>query len=285
MGTRRPDFAGSWYPSRESDCRATIQEFVRGPSPLPSTQRRPVGGIVPHAGWFYSGRIACNVVRCLKEGDPSPDTIFIFGRHLAPGGENYIMKEGRWATPLGDLEIDADLAGRLAAEFPFMVETATRYGQDNTIELQLPFVKFFFPEVKIVPAGVPPALTSLEIGKRAVEIAGEIGRRVMVLGSTDLTHYGWNYGYAPEGEGEKAVLWVKNENDRRVIDRMLALDAPGVLQESLTHQNACCGGAVAAAIAGSKTLGAKDGLKLFYTTSYDIRQDHSFVGYVGVLFS
>ena len=285
METRRPDFAGSWYPSRESDCRASIQEFTQGPTPYPSTHRRPVGGIVPHAGWFYSGKIACNVIRCLKEADPSPETMLLFGRHLPPGGKNYIMKEGRWATPLGELEIDRELAERLAAEFPFVVETATRYGQDNTIELQLPFVKFFFPDIKIVPAGVPPAVSSLEIGKRAVEIAGEIGRRVVVLGSTDLTHYGLNYGYTPEGVGEKAVLWVKSENDRKVIDRMLALDAPGVVQESLMNQNACCGGAAAAAIAGAKMLGAKDGLKLYYTTSYDIRQDDSFVGYAGIVFS
>lgn len=285
MGTRKPDFAGSWYPSGEADCRAAIQEFARAPIPSPFTPGRPVGGIVPHAGWFYSGKIACTVIRSLKEGNPSADTMLIFGRHLPPGGKNYIMKEGRWETPLGDLEVDADLAERLAAEFPFVVETATRYGQDNTIEVQLPFVKYFFPDTRILTVGVPPAVSSLEIGRRAVRIAEEMGRRALVLGSTDLTHYGWNYGYTPEGVGEKAVLWVKNQNDRKVIDRMLALDAEGVVQESLRNQNACCGGAAGTAIAGATALGAKDGLELFHLTSYDIRKDDSFVGYVGIVFS
>jgi hypothetical protein len=50
------------------------------------------------------------------------------------------MSEGSWATPLGDLEIDQELGKKLQAEFPFVVETATRYDQDNTIELQLPFI-------------------------------------------------------------------------------------------------------------------------------------------------
>ncbi|MBN1106266.1 MAG: AmmeMemoRadiSam system protein B [Deltaproteobacteria bacterium] len=285
METRMPDFAGSWYPSRESDCRALIQEFIREAGALPSTGKPPVGGIVPHAGWVYSGKIACNVIRCLKEGNPAPDTMLIFGRHLPPGGRNHIMKEGRWATPLGNLEIDSDLAERLTAEFPFVVETVNRHGQDNTIELQLPFVKYFCPDINILPLGIPPSDSSLEIGKRAVEIAGELGRRVVVLGSTDLTHYGWNYGYTPEGVGEKAVEWVKNENDRRVIERMLALDAAGVVRESLRNQNACCGGAVAAAIAGARELGAAHGLKLFYMTSYDIQKNDSFVGYVGIVFS
>jgi len=63
------------------------------------------------------------------------------------------MIEGSWATPLGDLEIDQELGKKLHAEFPFVVETATRYDQDNTIELQLPFIKHYFPEAKILPPG------------------------------------------------------------------------------------------------------------------------------------
>ncbi len=54
---------------------------------------------------------------------------------------------------------------------------------------------------------------------------------------------------------------------------------------TLNNHNACCGGAAAAAIATAKVLGANKGNKLVYTTSYDIRPDTSFVGYVGIVFS
>ena len=284
MSTRRPDFAGSWYPSKESECRKAIEEFSKGDIPCPSTERKPVGGIVPHAGWFYSGKIACNVIRCLR-GDASPDTMVILGKHLHPGSRNYIMKEGRWATPIGDLEIDRELAERLLDGMSFVVETASDHEPDNTIELQLPFIKHFFPEVKILPMGVPPTMASLEIGKKVGEMAETMGRKILLLGSTDLTHYGHNYGYTPRGTGTEAVQWVKNENDRRVIQLMLKMDAQGVIEESLRNYNACCSGAAATAIAGAKRLGAREGLELFYSTSYDIRADSSFVGYVGIVFS
>lgn len=194
------------------------------------------------------------------------------------------MTEGSWATPLGDLEIDQDLGKALQAEFPFVVETPTRYEEDNTIELQLPFIKHYFPEVKILPIGVPPAQGSLLIGERAAEISRDLGRKTVVLGSTDLTHYGYNYGYAPQGVGKAAVDWVKNENDKRLVDLILRMDAEGVIRESLTHHNACCSGAVAAAIAAAKKLGARQAQKLVYATSCDVRPDSSFVGYVGVVF-
>ncbi len=283
MATRKSDFAGSWYPGTESDCRREIEAYSKASTPRPSAEKVWFGGIVPHAGWFYSGKIACNVINCLKNVSP-PDIVIIFGRHLHPGSNNFIMKEGSWSTPLGNLEIDNELAESLAAEFPFTVETTSRYQQDNTIELQLPFIKYFFPNVKILPIGVPPSVASIEIGEWVAEKSEGMGRRTLILGSTDLTHYGDNYGYTPKGVGEEAVNWVKNENDRRVVDLMVEMDAQGVIEESLKNYNACCSGAAATAIASVKRLGAKKGEKLIYRTSYDIRPDSSFVGYVGIVF-
>jgi AmmeMemoRadiSam system protein B len=131
---------------------------------------------------------------------------------------------------------------------------------------------------------VPPARETLAVGERTAELAGSLGRSIVVLGSTDLTHYGPNYGFAPQGVGEQAVDWVRNKNDRRVIDRMLALDGEGVIAEGLRNQNACCAGAAAATAEAARRLGAEHGLELVYAMSYDIRPDSSFVGYVGVLF-
>jgi AmmeMemoRadiSam system protein B len=283
MDVRRPDFAGSWYPGNKSDCKREIEGFVEHHIPCPNAEKGGIGGIVPHAGWYFSGTIACNVIQCLKN-DNTPDTMVIFGRHLHPGSKNYIMGEGSWATPLGNLEIDHELADSVVSEFPFVIETPSYYEQDNTIELQLPFIKYFFPNTRILPIGAPPALPSLKIGRRVAEISENMGRKVLVLGSTDLTHYGYNYGHTPKGVGREAVDWVKNENDKRAVDLMMAMDAEGVVEESLKNHNACCSGAVAAAISAAKSLGAQEGKKLIYSTSYDIRPDSSFVGYVGIVF-
>ena len=283
MGIRKPDFAGSWYPDRAQECREAIDDFSNACVQCPPIGEGVLGGIVPHAGWFYSGRVAFNVIKCIKEGY-LPDTFVIFGRHLYPGSGNFIMREGSWATPLGELEIAGDLAERLISEFRFTVETSSRHEQDNTIELQLPFIKYLFPDVKILPLGVPPVVNSIRIGERVAEIAGEIGHKIAVIGSTDLTHYGYNYGYTPKGTGKAAVDWVKNENDKKMVDLMLAMEPEKIITESLMNSNACCSGAVAAAVAAVKKMGAVKGERLIYTTSYDVRPDSSFVGYVGVVF-
>jgi len=282
MNARRAAFAGSWYPDIPEACEREINHFLRA-SRLDVPDGPWTGGIVPHAGWYFSGAIACNIIHALKAG-PAPDVFILFGMHLHPRSPNYIMTDGAWETPFGELPIQSDIARNLAQRFSFQVETATSHTKDNTIELQLPFIKYLFPETKIVPVGVPPKSSSVEIGAAVVDVCAELGVTSKIVGSTDLTHYGFNYGFIPEGTGVSAVNWVRDHNDRRVIDAILTMNASGVIEEALANQNACCSGAVAAAIAAGKAMGATAAVEAAYATSYDKSPGDSFVGYVGILF-
>lgn len=283
MKLRRAIFAGSWYPESAAGCEKEIKKFLKLAKFKPDLKRKLVGGIVPHAGWYFSGSIACNVIQSLRE-ETTPDAIVIFGMHLHSGSPCYIMTEGAWETPFGEIEIEKTIAGELTQRFDFSIESSDAFIQDNTIELQLPFIKYFFDDVKIVPIGVPPVKKSLEIGKAVADISKELGLRIKVIGSTDLTHYGLNYGFMPEGTGPEAVDWVRNENDRRIIDAMLALDPVRVISEAERRHNACCPGAAATAIAAGKQLGAERAESIVYSTSYDKSPGDSFVGYVGIVF-
>ena len=282
MKVRKAVFAGSWYPAGVAECEKEIRNFLEEPVKAVS-DRKLTGGIVPHAGWYFSGSIACNVIHSLIE-KTLPDVFVVFGMHLHSESPSYIMKEGAWETPFGEIQIEEKLSGELAERFSFNIETPEDFIQDNTIELQLPFIKYFFEDVKIVPIGIPPTENSIEIGKAVAEISTRLGLRVKVIGSTDLTHYGLNYGFTPKGTGPAALDWVRNENDRRIIDVMLAMDPSKLIIEAQTHHNACCPGAAAAAIATAKELGADHAESIAYATSYDKSPGDSFVGYAGVVF-
>ena len=280
---RRAVFAGSWYPSSAAECEKEINRFLAEGKMMDIAAGEHVGGIVPHAGWFYSGSIACNVISSLKSDEP-PDAIVVFGMHLHPDSPCIMMAEGAWETPFGEIRVDERLTGELARQFSFTLESSSSFTQDNTIELQLPFIKYFFDGVKIVAMGVPPAKSSLEIGRAVVDIANRLDLRIKVIGSTDLTHYGRNYGFVSEGTGPQALEWVRNQNDRRMIDLMLEMDAEKVISEALASQNACCAGAAATAIETAKHLGADQAESIAYATSYDKSPGDSFVGYVGIVF-
>jgi AmmeMemoRadiSam system protein B len=287
MNKRKPSFAGSWYPASASECEAQIRNFLKNARLQNIPEANHLAGIVPHAGWYFSGALACRVIAALRGPlqEPQPDVIVIFGMHMHPRSMACIMTDGAWETPFGNIEIETDISRMLAERFPFQIETPDHFTPDNTIELQLPFVKYFLDAARLIPIGAPPAPNTLKIAAALVDIAKTAGKTLKVIGSTDLTHYGDNYGFAPVGQGERAVLWAKGQNDRKIIDLMLAMDPEGVMAEALQHQNACCSGAAAAAIMAAKGLGAKKAHYVGYSSSYDKHPGDSFVGYAGMTFS
>lgn len=277
---RKAMFAGTWYPADAGACEKKIQSFLRT-MPWTPDDRTRVGAVVPHAGWDFSGKIACNTIRRLQASDV--DAIVVFGMHLHAQSSRYMMGNGAWETPFGALDIDEALAEALAAKFSFIQETASNFTMDNTIELQLPFIKYFFSQARILPLGVPPAEQTLEIARSVVDLAKHLGRKIKVIGSTDLTHYGAHYGFTGHGSGPEAVQWVL-QNDRRVIDLMLELDARQVIAEARTNHNACCSGAAAAALEAGRRMGAVRAELVSYATSNDVRPSSNFVGYAGIVF-
>ena len=283
MTTRPAVFSGSWYPADKKACKDQIDQFLSKQADLAPSKDQWLGGIVPHAGWYYSGEIACNVINLLRSEAPV-DLVVVFGMHLHANSPNYMMAGGAWQTPFGELPVSETLAEALSAQFEFRFETTQHFNPDNTVELQLPFVKYLLDPAEFLALGVPPARASLEIGRAVADWARQNNKRMRVIGSTDLTHYGRNYGFSPKGNGKAALDWVRDENDRAVIEAMLAMDPEGIIDQGLQNQNACCAGAAATTVAAMKAIGAQRAESVAYATSYDKSPGDSFVGYAGMVF-
>lgn len=280
-------FKGAWYPADGRACEREIVRFLNeGTGTLKGDY---VGGIVPHAGWVFSGSIACRVIASLAGtgsggSHGKVDLVLLFGHHMHPLDPPLVMDRGGWETPLGDLAIHQGVAKALAKAVGATTLGPDAFPDENTIELQLPFVKYFFPDAAIVPVGVPPSAHAERIGILAVDAALKSGLSVRVIGSTDMTHYGPNYGFSPAGKGRAALDWVKDTNDSRAIKAMVEMDVDTILAQGLGHHNLCCPGAVAAAVAAARAMGASRGVALDYTTSYETSPGPSFVGYSGMAF-
>jgi AmmeMemoRadiSam system protein B len=126
MNLRKSVFSGSWYPASDKACEDQIQEFLEAGKNQTVSIANPIGGIVPHAGWFFSGSIACNVIHRISEA-ASPDVVVVFGMHLHSGSPRSIMPEGEWETPFGTIAVDTTLAGELTRRHSFQMETPTRF--------------------------------------------------------------------------------------------------------------------------------------------------------------
>ena len=144
MQTRLPVVAGQFYPSSKEQCIVEIEQCLREYPVREELPEKIVSAIVPHAGWLFSGSLAALAFASIKKVHPDVDTFIIFGAaHSYYGPKPAIYESGSWATPLGDIEIDCELAEKIHGDTDFSVADNDAHKYEHSIEVQVPFIHCF----------------------------------------------------------------------------------------------------------------------------------------------
>lgn len=268
---RNPAVAGAFYPGSGGLLAAQIGEFAQ----QVEDKVDALGVVVPHAGYVYSGRVAASVYSRIR----IPDTVVILGPNHTGMGSNFsLMREGIWRTPLGDVSIDEDLAGDILLNSKVLKDDAGAHVREHSIEVQLPFLQYFRDNVAFVPIALSHYIPSpdyleicRDIGHAIAQGIGKRRGRVLVVASSDFTHY------------ESRQL--ASEKDGKVIDAILALDESKMFDIIASDDVSMCGyGPTACMLSACKELGATESVLVEYATSGDVTGDFSqVVGYGGII--
>jgi AmmeMemoRadiSam system protein B len=265
---REAAVAGQFYPGWPAELRETIK-YMTSPDEL----RADVIGVVsPHAGYVYSGPVAGAVFSRIR----FTDTFIIMGpNHRGMGKPFSIMTSGAWQTPLGEVRINRELAGAVLGASKYLEEDSLAHRYEHSLEVQVPFLQFFKPGVKIVPIVLAQAAPDVyeEIGRAAASALEASGEQAVIVASSDMTHY------EPQ---EKA-----RAKDEQAIEAILALDADELVKRIARHRISMCGYApVVSLITAARQLGAVKAELVKYQTSGDSSGDYaSVVGYAGIIIS
>ena len=250
-----------------------------GPGALPKLntegKRTIKGGVVPHAGYEYSGPVAAHVYAALAS-DGFPETfVIIGGDHV--GYSKAVITTEDFQTSLGVAKIDRKLAEAIGLE-----ENPDVHADEHAIGMQLPFLLHIYSGFKFVPVYVPS--TNLKAAKEAGEKIGAAikERDVVVLASSDFMHGGLSYGYPPPAN-QSAGEFVKKQ-DELAIEEILKLSPEGLWKTVREHDISMCGvGAVVALLYAIKPV-VKSATLLKHATSYDISPAPDAVGYAAIIF-
>ncbi len=280
---REPAVAGMFYPASKKGLEREIADcFRRGPGPLgkgDSGGKRVLGLVSPHAGYTYSGPTAAFGFAELKRGG-TPDTVIILGPNHHGWGEPIAVSAQDWKMPMGIIQCDKELAWDLGLGI-----NESAHQQEHSIEVQVPFLQYLDPEVKMVGIEMLDQSldTSLNVGKTIARTIQSSDRTASVIASSDMTHCGRNYGL-PIPEGMNAGEYARSI-DIPVIEKLLKWDLEGAFRTRRELGVTACGmGPIAAMITAVKELGGSENRLLSYTTSYDVQASHSAVGYVSLAF-
>lgn len=275
MRIRSRSLEGGWYPAEADQIRAAVTEWEKTLEEGPGQSAG--AGVAPHAGWYFSGRLAWDTLRRARS---DTQTVIVAGGHRPPGSPPLAAWEEAFRTPLGLIPSDLELAEALGA----YLGLESDIWMDNTVEVLLPLVRLRFPEAGVLWLRVPNDDSAEKMGAAVSRAVSDLGRKVFFLASTDLTHYGPSYGFCPRGRGSEALEWVRNVNDAGILSAILSLDAQDVIRRGNEDRAACSAGAAAAAIGFARAAGFTNPRLCGYYTSHDVHPADSFVGYCSVVF-
>ena len=291
MQTRKPIVAGQFYPGQHYSCIDEINECLDARTLSEALPEAVVAGIVPHAGWTFSGSLAAMVFSAIKQQHEKVRTFVIFGAaHGYFGQSPALYDRGSWMTPLGEVAIDEELADAVLS-IGSAVSDVSAHRAEHSIEVQVPFMQYLFPGAKLLPILVPPRKQAVALGTSIGNVINkDENKKIVCIGSTDLTHYGPRYGFTPMGVSEDALKWADSVNDKKFIDLALKLEPERLLADAAENCNACGAGAAAAAIAAAKQIGKTEGLLLVHANSNEVMlrkmgtTSADSVGYAAIVF-
>lgn len=262
---RHPAVAGQFYTGSAEGLKRELAALI----PATEDKRRVTGIMAPHAGYVYSGAVAGKLYAAIE----IPSRVLIIGpNHHGAGAPAALYPAGEWHTPLGPVPIDARLNDLLHRHVPFIQPDTLAHRQEHSLEVQLPFLRLLRPDLSIAALclGQGDYAAVRQIGEGIAAALRPFGDDVLIVASSDMTHY----------ESSESA----RSKDKLALERVVALDAEGLLDICRTERITMCGVVPAAVmLVAAKELGATRAELVAYATSGDVSGDHRrVVGYAAV---
>lgn len=240
---RRPSFAGSFYEADPVRLDAQIKACFThplGPGGLPGPPKDlPLrAAVVPHAGYIFSGPCAAWAYKALAEA-PLPDVVVVAGPNHSASVSGLTIEPVE--MPFGFVRVDQELAHALAAREHIAVNEDIQPAE-HSVEVQLPFLQFIY-RAQIERLKVLPLLLSIDCDLRALardlkDALFEQHKTAVFVVSSDFTHHGPRYSYAPYADNVAEQLAALNHE---ALDAVLRLDDVAFRRHLATTGNTICG--------------------------------------------
>lgn len=265
---RRPAVAGQFYPGNPRQLTGMIESFVE-----PRAAKAPaLAAVCPHAGYIYSGAVAAKVLSRVE----IPRKVVVLGpNHRGLGARVAVMARGAWITPLGSVELDEDLASALITAGDLAEEDSLAHQYEHSLEVQVPFLQYFRDDLLLTPICLSMLSYGqcVELGAALAQVIGQAGEPVLMLASTDMTHY---------ESADSAKL-----KDQLALEQLLELNGRGLYNVVTGHGISMCGVLpTTVVVEAANRLGAEKCELVAYTNSGEVSGDfQQVVGYAGLIIS
>ena len=265
--------AGSWYPGTAGALTRDVDRYLADVE-VDSPRGRLEAIIAPHAGLMFSGPVGAYAYKAAAAGGPYDAAILVGPSHFVAFDGVALYPSGAFDSPLGPALIDDALARELERASSIVQPLPDAHRREHSLEMQLPFLRRLLPDVPIVPLLMGFQTRDTITALAEVLAAAGGSRRVLMIASTDLSHY-FDAKAARELDARVEACVAAADPDRLL----------GIFEQYPEVERgrfvACGGGPAIAVMLAARARGAKHGRVLKYMHSGQISGDNS--GVVGYL--
>ncbi|KJJ85695.1 dioxygenase [Candidatus Omnitrophus magneticus] len=272
FGAKEMDLAGTWYNANPDKLRAELNGYLTN-AKINKINGDTIAFIVPHAGLRFSGEIAAYTYKTLSEQKPEVIILAAFS-HKTHFDGIAILDDDSCNTPFGPIKIEKNLVQEFKKYNNKIISYPVAFKDENSIELQFPFIKIVLPDTKLVVfAFGSHEYKDIEVLSDTLYNVLKNKKNYVILASTDMSHF---LPYKEAVRVDNITLSYLKELDAEKLYRVSEFNNHGLL---------CGFTPVCAAISAAKKLGANEVKILKYANSGDTSgMKDSVVGYVSAAF-
>jgi len=229
MKIRKAAFAGRFYPAHKKELIKLYEHILlseKSKIDYSLANQTIIGGIVPHAGFMYSGYQAIHFFEILKNYPKKIDTIIIVNpNHTGYGDAISLDDNFEWEGVLKNTVLDHEFTNELG--FP-KSEMAHQF--EHSGEIMLPFLQYVFNyDFKILPItlSVQNRSNAQIIAKAIYQANQKLKKEILLIASSDFSHF-----VSPQ----KGL-----EQDNPVVEAIQQFDSKRVENEVTENKLSICG--------------------------------------------
>ena len=230
METRKPAYSGKFYPNDEESIAKLIYRIKLSQVAYIDyklAEKNIIGGIVPHAGYYYSGYQAVHLYEILAYSNQKPETFIIINpNHTGKGvGSFNTCNCQYWETPMGRVEVDQQFGEALD-----IIPTEMAHKDEHSGEVQIPFLQYFFKhsfQIVVITQNIQKPESSIELAQKIHSAKQKLNRNIVVIASSDFSHY-----VDPK---------VGFEKDQYMVDEIMHFNTESIYQKVVDHRISACG--------------------------------------------
>jgi len=273
----REPVAEGFYPGNAKILDLMLDKLFTGQKK--TIKRDVIGLVAPHAGYLYSGKTAAKTYAQISK---KYDSVIILGPDHTGMAEAVSVSTEDWITPLGEVKVDKNLAEKIISGSNIITEDENAHMYEHSIEVQLPFLQHVLKSFSFVPIIIPHDKMNLDKLKEVADAIADAteGKNVLVIASSDLTHFGKGYSFVPVEKDE--IEWME-KTDTAIMEKIAELDEVQTLNKA--KETTACGSYPIAVLIMIMKKKVDSGEIIDYSTSYEVSKSKDIiVGYGGIVF-